>query len=119
MTAIVKNKIDRLMSNVITLSRAGRYGEAVCQFNNVFLSSDEELKRAIKDAMQEKEMEDHAIEQCCACCSECKCDGLASLYCMGVMVTVICCGSDVASSCCGCDWMSDACVSGTRSCAGC
>lgn len=108
MTAIVKNKLDRLMSNVITLSREGRYGEAVCQFNNVFLSSDEELKRAIKGAVREKEVEDHTIEQCCGCCTECKCDGLASVYCIGVMLTVFCCGSDVASSCCGCDWIIDA-----------
>lgn len=108
MEGIVKVKLEQFMSSVVSLSMEGKYGEAICQFNNVFLSSDEDLKRAIKEAMQEKEIEDHIGEQCCECCSECKCDGMISLYCIGFMVAFFCCGEDVASSCCGCDWAIDA-----------
>ena len=107
MTAIAKNKIEQFMPNIIALAKEGKYGEAACQINDIFLSSDEDLKKAIKDAMREKEMEDQAVTACCECCSECKCDTLASVYCVGFIVTFFCCGDDVASSCCGCDWMID------------
>lgn len=103
----VNVEFEHVKDRVIALSKEGKYGEAASCLNSILFSSDEELKRKIKDAIQEQKNEEIAMEQCCQCCSECKCDGLASVYCLGVMLTVFCCGSDVASSCCGCDWMID------------
>lgn len=107
MNAVAKDRIEQIRTIVTALSKEGKYGEAVCYLNSILLSSDEELKRAIKDAIREKENEDYAIEGCCNCCSACNCQGIGGLFCIGFMVTFCCCGEDVATSLCGCDWLLD------------
>lgn len=119
MPAIEENSLAQLRANILTLSQEGKYGEAVCLLSNVLLSSDDELKDAIKRALREKETEDIAVEQCCSCCSSCSNNGCVGGYCIGFVTLFFCCGEDVASTCCGCDWASDSCAACTREQCGC
>ena len=106
MTAAVK-KIDEIMTNIAVLSKQGKYGAAICYINNVFLSSDEDLKRVIRDAIREEKNRSDGVDACGECCGSCLTSECGSLYCLGFMITFFCCGRDAASTCCGCDFMID------------
>ena len=111
MTATVRNNLEGIKENVISLSMAGKYGEAVRLLNealgpNIYLmASDDDFLDFIKGWI--------CGEALCSCCDG---DGgnCCSVYCVGLVCCFFCCGEDVASACC-CDWLSNGCSDCIRS----
>lgn len=104
MTVTVRNELEQLKTNIIALSKEGKYGEAVWRINEA-LKSKAYLMSSNSDDLIDFINGWICGDTLCNCCDGCSNNGCFGVYCIGFIVLFFCCGEDVASSCCGCDWM--------------
>lgn len=103
MTAAVRSELEGVRTDIIALSKAGKYGEAVRLItktlkDNVYLMSTD------GDDVRDFICGWIAGDACCNCCDSCSNNGCVGRYCLAFIACFFCCGSDTASQCCGCDW---------------
>lgn len=107
MTDIVKGQIIEISYQILALSRAGKYGAAIHMLQQTNYRSDEDIKRLMRETIEEDRARTQAIDGCCGCCGELCSTNCGYLYCVGTCGVIACCGPDTASALCGIDWMRD------------